>query len=778
MHLALIAIFGILFSSCSATIDTLSKGHSITGNMTLISKNSKFALGFFQPGSKSSNNTTLNSYLGIWFNQVLKLTPVWTANPDNPVSSSTSPKLMIAGDGNLVISAQGTIIWSTQANITTNDTIAVLLGNGNLVLQSSYNSSDIYWQSFDYPTDTLLSGAKIGHDKVTNLNRRLVSRKSLIDQASGVYSVELDLDGIVRLSWNSSIVYWSTGKWNGRFWDNIPEMATQSASTPCNYTFVDNDQEISSSYNLLDESLIFHNYLDILGQWKTRIWVNQDWVMIGGIPRDHCDAYAACGPFTICNENANQFCSCMKGFSVPSSQNEGQEDSRGGCIRNTPLNCGNKNKTGMTDQFYSVPNIRLPGNANGILNATSAKQCAQVCLNNCSCTAYSYGNSGCFIWHDELLNSATDGKGEILYLRLATNLKSNNNEKIIGSAIGASIAILGFLLVILIWRRRGKWSSSTMDNDHGGIGVTAFRYVDLQRATKNFSEKLGSGGFGSVFKGCLNDSVDIAVKRLEGAHQGEKQFRAEVNSIGIIQHVNLVKLIGFCCESGKRLLVYEHMPNSSLDAHLFESCCAVLDWSTRYQIALGIARAIAYLHHGCRDCIIHCDIKPQNILLDASFVPKLADFGMAKLLGRDFSHVVTTMRGTIGYLAPEWICGTPITSKVDVYSYGMVLLEIISGKRNSVKESSSDDNNAVYFPVQVVQELLHGDISNLVDANLHGDVNLEEIERVCKVACWCIQDNEFHRPTMGDIVQVLEGIFELDMPPMPRLLHAIAGNST
>ena len=211
-------------------------------------------------------------------------------------------------------------------------------------------------------------------------------------------------------------------------------------------------------------------------------------------------------------------------------------------------------------------------------------------------------------------------------------------------------------------------------------------HADLQRAAKNFSEKLGGGGFGSVFKGCLGDSFTmVAVKRLDGNHQGEKQFRAEVSSIGIIQHINLVKLIGFCCEGDKRLLVYEYMPKHSLDVLLLKKASSdtVLDWSLRYQIAVGVARGLAYLHTGCRECIIHCDIKPENILLDAAFVPKIADFGMAKVLGREFSHAITTMRGTIGYLAPEWIGGEAVTSKVDVYSYGMVLFELISGRRNS-----------------------------------------------------------------------------------------------
>jgi serine/threonine protein kinase len=265
----------------------------------------------------------------------------------------------------------------------------------------------------------------------------------------------------------------------------------------------------------------------------------------------------------------------------------------------------------------------------------------------------------------------------------------------------------------------------------------------------------------------------VAVKRLDGARQGEKQFRAEVSSVGVIQHINLVKLVGFCCEGDKRLLVYEYMSSHSLDVHLFNANGRVLDWSLRYQIAIGVARGLAYLHTGCRDCIIHCDIKPENILLDASFVPKIADFGMAKVLGREFSHAVTTMRGTIGYLAPEWISGAAVTSKVDVYSYGMVLFEIISGRRNSSQEYTKDGDYSSFFPLRAARKLLSGEVGSLVDANLRGDANLEEVERVCKVACWCIQDSEFDRPTMTEVVKFLEGLSELDMPPVPRLLSAI-----
>jgi serine/threonine protein kinase len=387
------------------------------------------------------------------------------------------------------------------------------------------------------------------------------------------------------------------------------------------------------------------------------------------------------------------------------------------------------------------------------------------------------------IKHD---NTGASSTREVLYLRISAKEaeswrdKKGQNEVIL-SVIAASVVALSLLTVfmwfLLIRKSKRNQVTDMCNNVQGGNGIVAFRYKDLQHATKNFSEKLGEGSFGSVFKGLLTDSTAIAVKRLDGVHQGEKEFRAEVSSIGIIQHINLVKLIGFCCHGITRLLVYEYMPNLSLDAHLFRSNTKVLSWSVRYQIALGIARGLAYLHESCRDRIIHCDIKPQNILLDTSFVPKVADFGMAKFLGRDFSRVLTTFRGTIGYLAPEWISGVSITPKVDVYSYGMMLLEIVSGQSNTTcKEYSSTGDHSAYFPVQVASKLLEGQVASLLDDKLLGDVNLEEAERVCKVACWCIQDSESNRPTMGEVVQILEGLLELEVPPIPRILQAIAGN--
>ncbi|XP_055823368.1 G-type lectin S-receptor-like serine/threonine-protein kinase At2g19130 [Solanum dulcamara] len=751
--------------------DTISANQSLSGDQTIISSGGRFKLGFFKPGNSSKY------YIGMWYDKVNKQTAVWVANREKPVLDKNSAELKIL-DGNLVLVDESKIpIWSTNISSSkSNSVVAVLQNDGNLILTDGSNSTPPLWQSFNNPGNTWLPGAKLSYNNVTRTKQLLTSWKSSDDPAPGLYSLELDpIEKQYIIRFNRSEPYWNTGPWNGRIFRDVPEMRTNYIY---NFSYEEKQNESYFTYSLYNDSIISRFIMDGSGQIKQLTWLNtsSEWNLFWSQPRQQCEVYAFCGPFATCQESF-PFCNCLDGFKHSSETDWNQDDYSGGCERKTKSQCGNGN--GEKDGFWMHPQMKVPENAQNV-SAGSAEECESTCLNNCNCTAYAYGSS-CSIWNGELLNmqqfSQIDGRGKSIYVRVAASdiPKSKSKKGIpIGVAVGsaAAVVILLVFLFVAIWRRRRHivGSGKTVEGS-----LVAFGYKDLQHATKNFSDKLGGGGFGSVFKGKLSDSSVIAVKRLDSISQGEKQFRSEVSTIGTIQHVNLVRLRGFCSEGNKKLLVYDYMENGSLDSHIFtEKQSDVMDWKMRYQIALGTARGLTYLHEKCRDCIIHCDIKPENILLDAQLCPKVADFGLAKLVGRDFSRVLTTMRGTRGYLAPEWISGVAITAKADVYSYGMMLLEIISGRRNS---ELSQDGKVKFFPSWAARVVVdEGDILSLLDYRLDRAADAEEVSRICKVAYWCIQDDELQRPSMGQVVQILEGVLDVNLPPLPRSLQVYADN--
>ncbi|VAH44945.1 unnamed protein product [Triticum turgidum subsp. durum] len=710
--------FLLLFSQillCTAG-DTINSTTPLSGSQKIVSQGNKFAVGFYSPSqSNTTSSTSSNYYIAIWYSNIPLLTTVW--NTDVPVSDPATASLEIARDGNLVLldQAKNRLLWSTNVSIASNSTIATIKDSGSLELTDASNASIVYWQSIDHPTNTWLPGGKLG----------LIPWKNSADPSPGLSSLELDPNGTTQyfIQWNESINYWTSGPWNGNIFSLVPEM---TANFRYDFQFVDNATESYFYYSMKDDAVISRFIMDVT-------MVQSDWDL---------------------------------------------QDYSGGCRRNVPLQCQINSSSAQTkpDKFYTMAGVRLPDNARGAVGA-SLKECEQVCLKSCSCDAYTYNTTGCFIWSGDLVNLQEQYSGNgvgTLFLRLAASELQDpkkNKAVIIGAVVGGVAAILIILAVVFFFLyQKYRLDRTLRISKTAGGTLIAFRYSDLQHVTSNFSEKLGGGAFGSVFKGKLPDSTAIAVKRLDGFHQGEKQFRAEVSTIGTTQHVNLVRLLGFCSEGSRRLLVYEYMQKGSLEVQLFPGETTALSWAIRYQIALGTARGLNYLHEKCRDCIIHCDVKPDNILLDDSFVPKVSDFGLAKLLGRDFSRVLTTMRGTRGYLAPEWISGVPITAKADVFSYGMMLLEIISGRRNA---DHGEEGRSTFFPTLAASKLHEGDVQTLLDPRLKGDANPDELTRACKVACWCIQDDESTRPTMGQIVQILEGFLDVNMPPVPRSLRAL-----
>ncbi|MQM14832.1 hypothetical protein Taro_047768 [Colocasia esculenta] len=788
--LSVLLLSAVLLSSSptlSGAVDTIRPGQSLSGNQTISSANGTFELGFFSPG-----NSSRSWYLCVRFKSIPRKTIVWVANREAPLSDPASSELRLSPDGVLVLLDQSKVpIWSSNSSSSTvfrrpKSTVAVLLETGNFVLRDGPAEASVLWQSFDQPGDTLLPGAKIGYNGTEGKSWKLVSWKNREDPSPGLYSLELDPSGAVQvlIQRNGTQTFWKSGEWNGQIFSLTPEMMALHeygidgffSSNTTYFAYV--DHEVGGLSTM---------WIDVSGRWMWQKWIEstQEWSVFSFMPRDPCEVYVGCGPFGTCSTHITPYCGCLPGFEPTSMADWSLGDTSGGCSRRTLLQCGsNSSAGGGQDGFLKLSNVRLPTSPVS-LTASSAQECRQACSGDCSCTAYAYG-SDCSVWKGGLQNvkQIADGDPPVtgpvgdLFLRVAASelprpvkKKTTFLPALLGAVAGLILVVLLLVVSMLVWRCHRRRLMAKALATQGFL--VPFRYRDLRSATKNFSEKLGKGGFGSVFKGTLPDASVVAVKKLEGLRQGDKQFRVEVAAMAAVQHVNILRLRGFCCEGAKQLLVFDYMPNGSLDAHLYpKSVENVLDWGRRFQIAVGTARGLAYLHEKCRECIIHCDVKPENILLDEAFQPKVADFGMAKLVGRDFSRVLTTMRGTLGYLAPEWISGVPITPKADVYSYGMMLFEIISGRRNSEEPQSGRPS---FFPAWVVAEVNVAD--DVGGCALDDGTDAEELRRACRVACWCIQENEGERPSMGQVVQMLEGVVEVEMPPVPRLLenHVASG---
>lgn len=368
---------------------------------------------------------------------------------------------------------------------------------------------------------------------------------------------------------------------------------------------------------------------------------------------------------------------------------------------------------------------------------------------------------------------------------------------ILGADIAAIIAILAWVIIHQRTNRRRRLVEIQMISEGRELRIeysflrkvagvpTKFRIKELEEATDNFQALIGQGASASVFKGILNDGTSVAVKRIEGEEHGEKEFRSEVAAIASVQHVNLVRLIGYCSiPNGPRYLVYDFIPNGSLDCWIFPRTGrsqtqnrhgGCLSWPTRYKVAVDVARALSYLHHDCRARILHLDIKPENILLDENHRAIVSDFGLAKLMNKEESRVVTTIRGTRGYLAPEWLLEHGISEKSDVFSYGMVLLEIIGGRRNvSLIENGNDKSQRKweYFPRIVSERLREGKLVEVVDSRLlqNGDIDEREVKTLVYVALWCIQENARLRPSMAHVVEMLDGRVVVEEPPDTHMI--------
>nr|GLL38389.1 G-type lectin S-receptor-like serine/threonine-protein kinase At4g27290 [Ipomoea trifida] len=493
---------------------------------TVVSPAGVFELGFFSPGS-----TPENRYLGIWYKKISHGTVVWVANRDSPVKDNS---------GRLILNHNGTLI--------------LIDGNNRTVW--SANSS----RSFDYPSDTLLPGMKLGKNLVTGKEWFISSWKSAEDPSTGEYVNRLNSDGYTQsFVMKGSEIEFSTGPWNGR---SFTSSVASRPNTYYTYKLVSTSDEIYFSYDLIKNMSVLTRLVD------------------------NCDRYGLCGPYAACNIDNSPPCGCLEGFRPKFTKQWNEADWSGGCVRNNPVGCGKE------DGFRTLSGIKMPDSRKTWYSTTvNLKECEKMCLHNCSCTAYTVldvrDGSGCLMYIDELIDMRELSQNDQpLYVRMAASDidKRQKKQRVMAISIALS-AVIGFLLLcFLVWcglhRRRSK--RDLYDDEE--MECPMFDLATVSAATHNFSNNnmIGEGGFGAVYKGKLAEGKEIAVKRLSRQSlQGKQELQNEMALISKLQHRNLVKLLGCCLEGEEKMLIYEFMPNNSLDHFIFVNieCQAWILWN-------------------------------------------------------------------------------------------------------------------------------------------------------------------------------------------------------
>ncbi|KAL8506047.1 hypothetical protein ACS0TY_017054 [Phlomoides rotata] len=740
----------------------------------LVSSGGIFELGFFSP--ENSNYR----YVGIWYKKIPVRTVVWIANRDNPLKDASGVlKVEETGILALLNATGGAMIWSTNASTTVQTPVAQLLDSGNLVVKDANddNPENFLWQSFDHPTDTLLPGMKLGKNFQTGVEVYITSSKDRgYNLALGYYTFHCDPSGYPQnVIKEGGVLRFSSGPWNGQGFSGSNTLRKNPIFT---FGVVINKKEAYYHTELLNDSVYSRFTISDTGVGQRWNWEyqKQSWTNYHTIPSDNCDIYNVCGPHGYCNIENTPSCGCLDKFEPKYPEGWRTGDSSDGCIRRTPLNCTNG------DTFLRYSGVKLPDTRHSWYNTTMAlEECKVVCLNNCSCMAYasldiSRGENGCLLWFGDLVDIRVGlPEGQDIYIRMGYNSTGSGGRKwkilIVVISLVTGILLLSLSLMFYLQRRkrfknqlpelarkRLKNVNNHPDTSHNEeLELPMFELSVINKATDSFSikNKLGQGGFGPVYKGVLEDEQEIAVKRLSRtSHQGIEEFKNEVVCITKLQHRNLVKLLGWCFEGDEMMLVYEHMTNKSLDIILFDPTkSTLLDWPRRLNIINGISRGLMYLHQDSRLRVIHRDLKASNILLDSDMNPKISDFGLARTLGGNETGANTRrVVGTYGYMSPEYAGHGLFSVKSDVFSFGVMVLEIVSGKNNRGFIHKDHHHNLLGHAWMFYKEERSQEV---VDYCLRSSCYLQEIQQSIHIGLLCVQEHAEDRPDMTSVIQML-----------------------
>ncbi|CAL5436345.1 unnamed protein product [Camellia sinensis] len=792
----------LFFGFCKST-DTITPTRPIKDGDLLVSNDETFALGFFSPGNGTSNRR----YVGIWYYKISEQAVVWVANRDKPING-TSGAMSIDQHGNLVIyddNSQHVTLWHTNVSApvmaTSNSYSARLLDSGNLMLlfqgSDTKNESFVAWQSFDHPTNTLLPNMKLGLDRRTGLDRFLTSWKSKDDPGTGEYSYRM-----VPSGWPQLVLYKGSVKLH-RILPWITSKLTENFTNVMFHSkYIDDPEEVSIEYDQVNGSSLSKFFLDeLVGGLKMDTWVDVEgqghgkWVEFYSAPNEPCDYYGRCGAYGYCDESklpAGFECTCLPGHEPKSAKQWNLRDATGGCVEKKRAGLGT---CGKGEGFVKVERAKIPDTSWArVAPQLSMNECEAGCLMNCSCKAYSsvadLGN--CITWYGDLmdvrksdsalldwyirvdadeLGKTTIGKPSALVTDQHLKKKKSISEKAI--VVTSVVVMLALIISLVCWlvmkKARTDVGFNNQASDDEKLELPIFDMITIAAATNQFSDtnKIGEGGFGPVYKGQLSSGKDIAVKRLStSSKQGVDEFKNEVILIAKLQHRNLVRLLGCCINGEERMLVYEYMSNGSLDSFIFgvDKKSKSFTWSTQLNIIVGIARGILYLHQDSRLRIIHRDLKASNVLLDSEMNPKISDFGLARAFGHDQSSTKTErVVGTYGYMSPEYAIDGLFSMKSDVFSFGVIILEIISGKRNRMFYHSDHDLNLLGHAWNLWTE---GRDSELLDPMMEGSFPMSKVLRCLQVGLLCVQKCPEDRPMMSSVFLML--VSDSAILPQPK----------
>ncbi|KAI3795776.1 hypothetical protein L1987_38435 [Smallanthus sonchifolius] len=751
---------------------------------TLVSQNQRFELGFFCPSTPCKDT----KYLGIWYKNIAPLTVVWVANRRRPARRSSSGVHLVLNDyGVLIIQdASKRVIWRKAPKGYTLSTgrkpILQLLDSGNLVLRDCDNNSSCggyMWESFDLPGDTLLPGMELSLDYGSRLGyRAITSWRKKDDPSDGDFM--FGFDKLVQapqlvLTKENGVRLSRWGPWDGQKFSGMNSLMDNPVLSP---TLRFDDHEVSLKFVPLNKSMLLRFVLSPLGSleflwWKSK---NDGWLTILTLNKDNCDRIGSCGSYGICYSD-DPSCRCLEqGFMAISSVDWCGFECSSGCKRKHDLNCSNG------DGFLKYEQMKLPDNST-VWGALSTKECENKCAKECNCMAYTslnmYGNGSiCVAWLDDLNDlRVIHGGGNDLYIRMShIELDSIMHKKkkkvilfvaIVFLSTTAFVLLVAAIIRIVCMLKKSKTTASVQEDSP----LTGFRsqeqdtdcyFFDLDEiatATSNWSSsnEIGEGGFGRVYKGQLARGEEVAVKRLaESSWQGIREFKNEVTLIAKLQHRNLVKLLGYCMTGNERILVYEYLPNHSLDQIIFDQIKRrLLMWDDRFKIIKGVAKGLLYLHDDSRLRIIHRDLKASNILLDRDMNPKISDFGLARILASEKEETTNQVIGTHGYMPPEYLMNGHFSTKSDVYSFGVLVLEIISGKKNWGFHHPDHNLNLLGHawklwttgrPLELMDPVL-------VESNIQEG----EVMKCMHIGLLCVQKLPENRPTMSEVVNMQQG---------------------